>query len=437
MKRTALIVSGLILAFLSAGAQEFEKAADAVRNMKVGWNLGNTLDCHSASTTNMWIEKWTECKPSDYETAWGQPAVTPELIKMFKDAGFNSIRVPVTWYPHMGLVTDGLNWDKENNPIADTADTVWLKRVHEVVDYVVSQGMYCILNVHHDTGESDVAWVVADRNVYDANKDKFMSLWTQIANEFKDYDEHLLFEGYNEMLDRLGSWVYASSKATSGYNSSIASSAYAAVNGFAQSFVDAVRSTGGNNISRNLIVSDYCASNCMGTGHAKDPFKKMKMPTDTLDGHLILEVHSYILEMSNLANSKNDADGLFNDLYSYFISKGVPVIVGEWGTLNTSGNDFTDSGRYADFKSFCRYFVEQAKKKDIATLYWMGLSEGADRSVPKWTLEDLKDMIIKGYYGDGGYDKVAPVTREPIQYHSDYWLNNRIYIRNGRKFYSK
>ena len=117
MKRTALIVSGLILAFLSAGAQEFEKAADAVRNMKVGWNLGNTLDCHSASTTNMWIEKWTECKPSDYETAWGQPAVTPELIKMFKDAGFNSIRVPVTWYPHMGLVTDGLNWDKENNPI--------------------------------------------------------------------------------------------------------------------------------------------------------------------------------------------------------------------------------------------------------------------------------------------------------------------------------
>lgn len=433
MKRIILLIC-LACAVLILKAQdvEFEKAADAVKNMKVGWNLGNTLDSHSGSTENMWIEYYTDRTPSKYETAWGQPVATLKLIKMFKEAGFNAIRVPVTWYPHMGGIrTDGLIWDKKRYPFGSKVDEAWMERVHEVVDYVISQGMYCILNVHHDTGDTDVAWVVADRDSYNANKDRFYDLWTQIANEFKDYDEYLLFEGYNEMLDTLGSWVYASAKADGGYNASLSSSAYAAVNGYAQTFVDAVRATGGNNISRNLIVTNYAASNCRGTGHSTDPFTKMVIPTDTLSGHIILQIHSYILGMTDLTASKNEASGLISDLNTRFVTRKVPVVIGEWGTLNE--DDYTDNTRYENFKKYCKYFVSTAKRKNIATLFWMKLSDGQDRSVPKWTLEDLKDEIIKGYYGNDGYVGVVPVNAG-VTYDSEYWLNGNIVIRNGRKY---
>ena len=437
MKRT-VILACLSVLLLPVKAQEFEKATEAVKNMKVGWNLGNTLDAHSGSTGNMWIEKWTDRSPSAYETAWGQPVTTLELIRMFKDAGFNAIRVPVTWYPHMGLVTNDLKWDKQQNPLGDIVDSVWMKRVHEIVDYVISAGMYCIINVHHDTGDSDVAWIVADRDIYNSSKDRFIQLWTQIAEEFKDYDEHLLFEGYNEILDLLGSWNYASSKASGGYDRNIASSAYDAVNGYAQSFVDAVRATGGNNLSRNLIVTNYAAYKGAGTDHFKDSFNSLVIPKDTVEGHIMLEVHSYILEMNSLSACKSEAVDILDYLYKSYVKNNIPVVVGEWGTLNSSGNDYSDSGRYANYKKYCKYFVEQAKKKDIATLYWMDLSEGQDRSIPKWTRQDLKDEIIKGYYGDNGYVEVAPVkSREQVSYHSDYWLNDHIIIRNGKKFFIK
>ena len=434
MRRTILL-GCLSVLLLPVQAQEFEKAQDAVDNMKVGWNLGNTLDAHSGSTSNMWIEAYTGRAPSDYETAWGQPVATAALIRIFKESGFNVIRVPVTWYPHMGLKTSGLNWNKTKNPIGDKVDAAWMARVHQVVDYVISEGMYCIINVHHDTGDSDVAWVVADRDRYNSTKEKFMKLWTQIAEEFKDYDEHLLFEGYNEILDTLGSWNYASSKASGGYNKNLAASAYDAVNGYAQSFVDAVRATGGNNLTRNLIVTNYAAYKGAGTDHFKDSFTNLVIPKDSVEGHLMLEIHSYILEMNGLSAAKAEAKSIFEYLYDRYVQQGIPVIAGEWGTLNSSGTDYTDASRYSDFKKYCRYFVQQAKKKKIATMFWMELSDGNDRAVPKWTRQDLKDEIIQGYYGSSGYVEVAPVkVQEQIYYHSDYWLNDRILIRNGKKY---
>ena len=110
-------------------AQEFESATDAVKNMGVGWNLGNTLDSWGNTTFET---------PTDQEAWWGQPVTKPELMKMMKEAGFGAIRVPVTWYNHM---------DKDGN-----VDAAWMKRVHETVDYVINAGLYCIVNVHHDTG---------------------------------------------------------------------------------------------------------------------------------------------------------------------------------------------------------------------------------------------------------------------------------------------
>lgn len=355
-----------------AGEQQvFEPATQAVDNMKIGWNLGNTLDAFYGDIHDLTTE-----------TCWGQPKTKAELFPMFKDAGFGAIRVPVTWNNHM-----------DSNGKVDEA---WMKRVHEVVDYVINAGMYCILNVHHDTGTD--AWIVADMDNYNTNKSKFEYLWRQIATEFKDYDEHLLFEGYNEMLDADNSWSYASSKNTGSYDATAASAAYNAVNSYAQSFVNAVRATGGNNVMRNLIVNTYGA--CSGEGtwndHLQDPLKQMQLPTDHIADHLIFEVHAYPGLAGGLSNAKSSINQMMSAVETHLASKGAPVIFGEWGTENY---DTDYDNRHDDMLAFAQYFVEQAKAKGFATFYWMGLSDGTHRSVPEFNQADLKDAIYKGYYG--------------------------------------
>ena len=384
----------------------FESAREAVDNMRLGWNLGNTLDSNSGDTLNMWIERWSNRRPSDYETAWGQPVTKPELMKMFKEAGFNAIRVPVTWYPHMEAkfkfsASQSTVWNPSADDIGTQVNATWMKRVHEVVDYVIGQGMYCILNVHHDTGESNTAWLIADEDAYSREHERFEKLWTQIAEEFRDYDEHLLFEGYNEMLDVKRSWCFASFAATGSYNATIATSAYNAINSYAQSFVNAVRATGGNNAQRNLIVSTYGA--CDGSGswnsHLQDPQKQMRLPDDSTEGHLIFEVHSYP-DISNLANAKSQLLTTLRNLKNNLEKKGAPVIFGEWGA--SSGTAYNDNRQ--NMLSFARYFVEQAKANGMGTFYWMGLSDGTHRSVPEFNQPDLLEALQKGYYGDAGFD---------------------------------
>jgi aryl-phospho-beta-D-glucosidase BglC (GH1 family) len=276
-----------------------------------------------------------------------------------------------------------------------------MQRVHQVVDYVISQGMYCILNIHHDTGSANTAWLVADEQAYASQRERFKALWTQIAEEFRDYDEHLLFEGYNEMLDVKDSWCFASFASEGGYDAKIANSAYNAINGYAQTFVDAVRATGGNNEVRNLIVSTYGACSGFGTwnNHLQDPLKQMKLPDDSAEDHLVFEIHSYP-DISNLDNAKKELRTAIGNIKSNLEAKGAPVIFGEWGV--SSSTAYSDNR--ASLLSFARYFVEQSKAAGIGTFYWMGLSDGKHRSVPEFNQADLVDAIVKGYYGDGGYE---------------------------------
>ena len=417
-----ILVALMVMGCETVLADEFETAAEAVANMRVGWNLGNTLDSNSGDVNNMWIEAWTQRRPTDYETAWGQPVTKPELMKMFKAAGFNAIRVPVTWYPHMEATFNGVTWNNATNsltawdtaadPIGTKIQEAWMKRVHEVVDYVISQNMYCILNIHHDTGAGSTAWLVASEADYAKQKERFEEVWRQIAEEFKDYDEHLLFEGYNEMLDTYDSWCFASFSAPGNYNSSVATSAYNAINSYAQSFVDAVRSTGGNNAQRNLIVNTYGACNGSGTWnqHLQDPLKQMKLPKDNVSNHLIFEVHTYI-GVTNLSNAKSEVNQIISTVKSNLVSKGAPVIFGEWGTSTDKGYENYRSNMLA----YARYFVEQAKANNMGTFYWMGLSDGSHRSVPEFNEADLKDAIIKGYYGDEGYQGISYVEASPSQ----------------------
>ena len=407
--RVLLSIVAAALSIQEAATADFETATNAVANMKLGWNLGNTLESNSGQLSNMWIERWTKRTPTDYETAWGQPVATRELITMMKRAGFNAIRVPVTWYPHMEarfqFSGNSTTWDPESDPIGTQIDETWMNRVQEVVDYVINEGMYCILNVHHDTGAANTAWLVASTDNYKKQKATFEAIWTQIANRFKNYGERLIFEGYNEMLDPYNSWCFSSYGSPSNYDASVASDAYAAINNYAQSFVNAVRATGGNNAQRNLAVCTYGA--CSGSGtwnqHLQEPLTNMQMPNDPANGHIIFEVHSYI-GTKDISYTKSTVDQMLRDINSTLGSKG-PVIFGEWGTTD-------DANYYVDYHSntleYANYFVKRAKQYGFCTFYWMGLSDGEDRSVPKFTQPDMVSSITKGYYGNN-FDYTAPL----------------------------
>ena len=377
---------------------DWEDAASAVRNMGTGWNLGNTLDTNSGDADNMWLEAYTDRTPTAYETGWGQPVTTRQLIHLFKEAGFGAIRVPVTWYPHMGTVTvtmktgaDGKehpHWDKSTWTGYDV-DPVWMARVREIVDYVMAEGMYCILNVHHDTGKESAAWLVAGEQDYAAVRERYEALWQQIATAFKDYGPRLLFESYNEMLDPYDSWCFASFATPDRYDAEVARSAYAGINSYADSFVRTVRATGGGNAVRNLIVNTYGA--CSGDGtwntHLKEPLTEFQLPESP--GHIAVQVHSY-WEADKFTEQQADIDRLFRNLDEYIVRRlGVPVIIGEWG--GGSGEDTDANVRFAG------YFSEKAKAAGVAALYWMGLSNGDDRAVPRWTMPRTKDAILKPY----------------------------------------
>ena len=379
-----LTICMLTLSTSMLQAQSFESATDAVKNMGVGWNLGNTLDATRWEQPQGW--NWPSV--TAHENEWGQPTTKPELLKMMKEAGFGAIRVPVTWFQEM---------DSNGKVKAE-----WMKRVHEVVDYVINNGMYCILNVHHDTGEGKDHWLYANTTCYNNVKDTYQYLWQQIAAEFKNYGQELLFESYNEMLDKYGSWNYAMSNRTGGYDETEAKDAYDAINQYAQLFVNTVRSSGGNNAQRNLVVNTYgaCCGGKWGTNELPmEPLKQMKLPTDMTTGHLIFQVHSYPgLKSNNLSTIKTQVTTMMSDLKTVLAAKGAPVIIGEWGTLNDD-SDVNYANNKTNYLDFCKHFVTEAKKNDIATFYWMGLSDGVYRSEVVFSQPDLAETITKAYHG--------------------------------------
>lgn len=340
---------------------QWQSAADAVKAMRVGWNLGNTLD-----SCGDWIVQYSERKPSDFETAWGQPVTKPEVMQAFATAGFGAIRVPVTWYQHMDA--------------SGKVEKVWMDRVEEVVNYVLDAGLYCVLNVHHDTGTD--GWMKADKAIYEATADRFRSLWTQIAERFKSYGEKLVFEGYNELLDGSNYW-----------NAPKEESSYEYANRYNQDFVDAVRATGGNNLRRNLVCNTYCAG-----GNAAN-LAGFVLPEDEWSNHLIAEVHSYApyffaFEIDNPSQNQTVFDAAAENTVKYdisvfgnhFSSLGIPCIIGEYGAANK--NNMAERCKQA------ACYVRTAKAYGITCFHWMGLMDGADRSTCTWTEPALRDAIL-------------------------------------------
>lgn len=378
-----------------AQEEEFTSAAEAVVKMGAGWNLGNTLDSNSGNADHMWIEAYSHpVTTASYETAWGQPVTTRALIHMFKEAGFGAIRVPVTWYPHMGKITlhESEKWDMETGWSGTDVDKAWMDRVQEVVDYVIDEGLYCILNVHHDTGAATTAWLIAGEEGFEAAKTRYEALWKQIAERFRDYGPRLLFESYNEMLDKYDSWCFATFASPDRYDAADADSAYKGINSYAKLFVETVRATGGNNLERNLVVNTYGA--CSGDGtwnnHLLDPLKNMDLPEYTTPGHIAIQVHSYWNAASFGDSQKKEIDLLFSNLDTYIVKRlGAPVIIGEWGDSEGSTDE--------QIAGFSQYFCTKAKENAVAPFMWMCLSDGKDREVPKWTMPKTKDAILSAY----------------------------------------
>lgn len=410
--------------FHTASAQITETATEAVKNMGLGWNLGNTLDASATKVKDPSNDAYWNCQGLESETYWGQPYTTEPLFKMMKNAGFGAIRVPVTWYNHM---------DKNGK-----VDAVWMKRVRAVVDMVINNGLYCIINVHHDTGADSgehISWLKADMTWYNNHKDRYEYLWKQIADEFKDYDRHLLFESYNEMLDTYSSWCFASFASPNKYNAPSATSSYNAINSYAQSFVDVVRASGGNNATRNLVINTYAAANGYGTWntHLKDVVTNLNMPTDKVRGHIAFEVHDYPNLTNNgnnrsLSDIKSQVDGTIKVLKDNLVSKGGPVIIGEWGTSNVdAGAGKTDYDvRRSLMTQFIEYYVKQCKANGIAPFYWMGLTDGDYRAMPAFSQPDLAKAMAKAYHGnsfEGEYPEPAPMS-EYVVFEGDKLISN-------------
>ena len=335
--------------------------AELVADMKTGWNLGNTLDATGGAGVSS-------------ETSWGNPATTKEMIDAVKAGGFDMIRIPITWGGHMGAAPDY------------TVDEEWFGRVQEVVNYAYDNDMYVIINSHH---EED--WRIPDNAHIDAVDEQVGALWGQIAERFKDYGDHLIFEGLNEPRVKNG---------TNEWNGGT-EEGRRCLDRLNQTFVDAVRATGGNNESRLLLVTTF-ASSCV-----KAAINDVAIPDDK---NIAFSIHAYTpyaftynanadWELFDWDGSHDgEIDNMFYDLKEAFLDKGIPVIITEYGAVN---KDFNDE----EIAKWLTHYLGTAKSLGIPCVWWdngyylsgnelFGLF---DRKDCDWFSKTELDAIMKVY----------------------------------------
>ena len=319
-------LSILLAAILLTGAVAFAEddapltgltAAEIVERMHIGWNMGNTFDATGYNAPDIY----------SHETSWGNPVVDQALIQRVKDAGFNCIRIPISWFQHVS--DDG----------TFTIDPVFMARVREVVDYAYDLDLYIIINMHHEN------WLntpTMDKD-YETIGVQFAAMWKQIAHEFADYDQHLIFESVNEprMVNTAVEW----NGNRAGFN---------AVNYLNQVFVETIRTAPeGNNGERALMIPGYAASS------SYTALAAIEIPT--INGaqaeNIIISVHCYspydfcLSDKQTAFNPDNKShtnsiDTVFANLEKLFLENGIPVVMGETGATNT-GNNHEDRGRWA------------------------------------------------------------------------------------------
>ena len=342
------IFTGLDLGDINAQALSGDtlKNADTeaiLEDMGLGWNLGNSLDATGGSGL-------------DTETSWSNPKTTQALIDKVKSLGFNTVRVPVSWGKHVS----GDNY---------TIDSAWLARVKEVVDYCYKNDMYVILNIHHDTKSSasaSGAGYYPRSSAYSSSEKFVTSVWSQAAEYFKDYDYHLIFETLNEprLIGTGYEWWFNKWSIPSEVKDAIE-----CINKLNQKAVDTIRDTGSNNRSRLIMCPGYDASIDGAT------VSGFKLPTD-ISGNknrIAVSVHAYspynfAMNVGSGSTStytssiKNELQDLFSTLKSNFRDKGIPVVIGEFGS--------TDKNNTAERVKWATDYTALAKKNKIPCVLW-------------------------------------------------------------------
>ena len=306
-----------------------------VQKLGVGWNLGNTLDARPKDDDS----------PRGQETAWRNPVTSFDMIKTVKSAGFDIFRVPVSWCKQMGPAP---HYNIKNE---------WLKRVKQVVDYGINNGMKVILNLHHED------WHFPSDENFPAASEILKKVWVQIAGYFGSYDSSLMFEAMNEPRKENTDveWIGGDEESRR------------VVMKLNQVFVDTVRSMGGHNQQRMLLVPTYAAS-C-----AEIAMKDFEMPKGE---NLIASLHGYIpypfalgdkMELNKWSGElEKDIDDLFVNIDKYFLSKKIPVIMGECGARRKGDNE-------ADRAAWADYYTGKARKHGVPCIWWdNGYSEGSD-----------------------------------------------------------
>ncbi|KAG4096734.1 glycoside hydrolase superfamily [Neocallimastix lanati (nom. inval.)] len=310
---------------------------ELVKYINIGWNLGNTLDAQCIDYLNYSQDQTAS------ETCWGNVKTKPELFQKLYSLGFNIFRIPTTWSGHFG---DGPDYLINEN---------WMKRVREVVEYALNTGGFAILNIHHET------WNHAFSNNLANAKVILQAIWKQIAEEFIDFDEHLIFEGLNEPR-KVGTEVEWTGGDEEGWNF---------INEMNNLFITTVRQTGGNNALRHLMIPTYAAS------VSELVIQNLKFPTE--DHKIIISLHAYTpyrfaLDMSEKSlsefNDGSEIDYVMNVINSTLIDQGIPAIIGEFGAVIRNDNE-------EERAKWGKYYTEKAREIGVPCILWdNGIFEG-------------------------------------------------------------
>lgn len=310
---------------------------DFVADMGMGWNLGNTfdaIDCNGLSDE------------LDYEGAWlpGNTKTTKEMIRLVKEQGFRTVRIPVSWHNHVDITTD------ESGNTVYTIRKAWMDRVKEVVDYCYDEGLYVVINIHHD--DEDRKFIYPTEEFQEQSISYITQIWTQVAAEFAEYDLHLLFEVFNEvrLAKTEDEWTPDTPNAKA---------AQLIINTYSQAGVDAIRAVdAGYNASRFIMCTGY-AGNLYS-------YKNQVLPTDKggYPNRIIVSTHpytpySFCMDVSENGKSEYNEQvqvsvkEVFRVIDRQWTSQDVPVIISEWGTILKADNEEAR-------KKHASYYVNQA-----------------------------------------------------------------------------
>ena len=321
----------------------------------VGWNLGNQFECSAPNQDGELEEIGNPEGSINAETAWGNPPVTEAMIQAVKNAGFNAIRIPIRWQCHI------------TNDQTMSIDEAWIKRIKEVVDWCLKNDLKVIINAHHEKWlENNPTYTSKDDNCK-----KLALLWTNIASAFADYDSRLAFAGTNEVHVK-DNWDAPNAENL------------AVQNAYNQTFVNAVRATGGNNTKRHLIVQTYACNPGFGINNGK-----FKIPTDR-DGngnnYMSVEFHfyqpwsyagdctydywgdAYKGAGTTPPENENWMTNFFDQAVTTWSNQGLGIVIGEWGVTNR--NTSNPDKVHENMSYYCNFLTKEAHDRGFSTFVW-------------------------------------------------------------------